>query len=79
MDLVALVEQQLGQIGAVLAGDAGDERAPGHAVSLPQAVDRTEPRPVAGVVGVRLGMTAEDVLFSRQRSLDMLNRFLRCA
>ena len=28
--LVALVEQQLGQVGAVLAGDAGDERTLGH-------------------------------------------------
>ena len=26
-DLVALVEQQLGEVRAVLAGDAGDERA----------------------------------------------------
>ena len=25
-DLVALVEQQLGEVGAVLAGDAGDQR-----------------------------------------------------
>ena len=29
-DLVALVEQELGEVGAVLAGDAGDERALGH-------------------------------------------------
>ena len=28
-DLVALVEQELGEVGAVLAGDAGDERALG--------------------------------------------------
>ena len=28
--LVALVEQELGEVGAVLAGDAGDERALGH-------------------------------------------------
>ena len=26
VDVVALVEQQLGEIGAVLSGDAGDER-----------------------------------------------------
>ena len=33
--LVALGEQQLGEIGAVLAGDAGDQRAAAHAVTLP--------------------------------------------
>jgi hypothetical protein len=27
MDLIALIEQQLGEVGAVLAGDAGDECA----------------------------------------------------
>ena len=32
-DLVALLEQQLGEIRAVLAGDAGDDRAFGHACS----------------------------------------------
>ncbi len=30
-DLVALVEEEFGQVGAVLAGDAGDECALGHA------------------------------------------------
>ena len=30
IDLVALVEQQFGQVGAVLAGDSGDERTLGH-------------------------------------------------
>ena len=33
-DLVALVEEQLGQVGAVLAGDPGDERRLGHRDSL---------------------------------------------
>ena len=31
-DLVALVEQELGQVGAVLAGDAGDQCSFRHAV-----------------------------------------------
>ena len=30
MDFVALFEQQLGEVRAVLPGDAGDERAFGH-------------------------------------------------
>ena len=32
VDLVALLEQQLGEVGAVLAGDAGDEGGLGHGV-----------------------------------------------
>ena len=35
--LVALVEQQLGEVGAVLAGDAGDERTLGHGVRFYRA------------------------------------------
>ena len=37
-DLVALLEQQLGQIRAVLAGDAGDQRARCHASPLRSGV-----------------------------------------
>ena len=32
--LVALLEQQLGQVRAVLPGDAGDQRPLGHALAL---------------------------------------------
>ena len=35
VDLVALVEQELGEVRAVLAGDAGDERGPGLAQRVP--------------------------------------------
>ena len=35
VDLVALVEQQLGEVGAVLAGDAGDEGL-GGPVAVPE-------------------------------------------
>ena len=37
-DLVALVEQELGQVGAVLAGDAGDEGSLGHDVKCSWAL-----------------------------------------
>src|SRR5690606_32518739 len=33
-DLVALLEQMLGEVGAVLTGDAGDQRTPGQQVLL---------------------------------------------
>jgi hypothetical protein len=45
--LVALPEQELGQIGAVLAGDPGDEGALGHVVRL-RALDGS------GVLGFTL-------------------------
>ena len=35
MDLVAVLEQQLGEVRAVLAGDAGDERRLGHRGAQP--------------------------------------------
>ena len=40
-DVVALVEQQLGEVGAVLAGDAGDECSLRHGDSLSKAVRGT--------------------------------------
>jgi hypothetical protein len=29
-DLVALLEEELGEVGTILSGDAGDQRASGH-------------------------------------------------
>ena len=39
VDLVALLEEELGQVGAVLSGDAGDQRTGGHGrrIILPSA------------------------------------------
>ena len=34
VDLVALVEEELGEVGAVLAGDAGDQRPVAHALAI---------------------------------------------
>jgi hypothetical protein len=36
-DLVAPFEQELGEVGAVLAGDPGDERATSHVRCLPRS------------------------------------------
>ena len=46
VDLVALLEQQLGQVGAVLSGDAGDQGALGGAHAAAQA---SEPRIISAV------------------------------
>ena len=39
-DLVALIEEKLGQIRAVLSRDTGDEGPLGHSLSLLSACDR---------------------------------------